>query len=254
MVIALLAILKAGAAYLPLDPEYPAERLAFMLRDAGAPCSSPKPRCATGCPPTAPAWSTSTPTAPPSRASPPPHRPAASTRASTAYVIYTSGSSGQPKGVAVTHRGIPNLASFEASRFGMGPTTRVLQFASLSFDAALWEISSTLAAGAALILTREKFSGAALATIIREQCVTQATLPPSLLADMPADLPLTNLIVAGEAISPELIPAWANRRRLFNAYGPTETTVCATISDPLQDGALPSDRSSDLEHAGVRAG
>ena len=150
------------------------------------PCSSPNPRCPPAAHPHArtvdldadrAAIARQPTTAPSVRIDP--H--------TTAYVIYTSGSSGQPKGVAVTHRGIPNLASFEASRFDMGPATRVLQFASLSFDASLWEISSTLAAGAALILTREKFSGASLATIIREQCVTQATLPPSLLADMPAD-------------------------------------------------------------------
>ena len=139
------------------------------------------------------------PTAPPSRSNSPRPRPAASTRDTAAYVIYTSGSTGQPKGVTVTHGGIPNLAAFEVDRFGMGSATRVLQFASLSFDAALWEISSTLAAGAALVLSREKLSGDALATLIREQRVTQATLPPSLLADMPTDLPLETLIVAGEA-------------------------------------------------------
>ncbi len=254
MVIALVGILKAGAAYLPLDPDYPQERLAFMLADAKAPIlvtqsalrdRLPEHRARVVDLDTDRASIERQPDTPlPGRIDP----------ATAAYVIYTSGSTGQPKGVAVTHAGIPNLAAFEADRFGMGPATRVLQFASLSFDAALWEISSTLAAGATLVLSREKLSGTSLATLIREQNVTQATLPPSLLADMPADLPLTTLIVAGEAISPELVPAWGDRRRLFNAYGPTETTVCATISDPLQRRSAAADRPADLEHAGVRAG
>ena len=240
MVIALLAILKAGAAYLPLDPDYPAERLAFMLQDAGAPVlvtqSSLRARL--------PAHTArivdldvDQPTIARLPASAPHHRIDPRT---AAYVIYTSGSTGQPKGVAVTHAGIPNLAGVEIARFAMGPSTRVLQFASLNFDAALWEISAALISGAALVLIDSKrLAGDALADLIRDQHVTQATLPPTLLADLPTELPLETLIVAGEAIAPEFIPHWSAGRKLFNAYGPTETTVCATISEPLREAKVP---------------
>jgi len=99
-----------------------------------------------------------------------------------AYVIYTSGSTGTPKGVAVTHSGIPNLAAVQIDRFAITPQARVLQFASQSFDAALWEMSAALTGGAALVLIAPgKRSGDALAHLIREQRVTHATLPPVLL-------------------------------------------------------------------------
>ncbi|HZC76302.1 MAG TPA: amino acid adenylation domain-containing protein, partial [Ktedonobacterales bacterium] len=151
----------------------------------------------------------------------------------TAYVIYTSGSTGTPKGVAVTHRGIPNLAAAEMEGLAITAEARVLQFASLSFDATVWEISAALAAGARLVLPGAERSGDDLARLICEQQVTHATLPPAVVASLPEELPLATLAVAGEACPAALAARWSVGRRMINAYGPTETTVCATMSEPL---------------------
>src|SRR5262249_4178767 len=147
---------------------------------------------------------------------------------------YTSGSTGTPKGVVVTHGGIPNLSAIQIARFQIGPAQRVLQFASLSYDAALWELVSALPSGAAFVLIPPDQVGAdQLAGLIRTQRVTHAPLPPVLVAELPDDLPLQTLVVAGEACSPDLAGRWSRGRRMINAYGPTETTVCATMSEPL---------------------
>ena len=154
MVVGLLGILKAGGAYLPLDPSYPAERLGFMLADAGAPVLVTTAALAGALP----AHSTrlvrldadASAIARRPAAAPPlaldPHHPA--------YVIYTSGSTGQPKGVVVSHGGISSLVTAQVERFGITPDSRVLQFASLSFDAAVSEIATVLASGATLVLAR----------------------------------------------------------------------------------------------------
>jgi amino acid adenylation domain-containing protein len=162
---------------------------------------------------------------------------------STAYVIYTSGSTGKPKGVAVSHSGIPNLAAAQIDRLAITAEARVLQFASPGFDAAIWEIVGCLMAGASLVLRSDEHGGEALGNIIRAQGVTHATLPPVVLGDLSADLPLQTLVVAGDACAPALIERWSAGRRMINAYGPTETTVCATMSEPLLgDGAAPIGR------------
>jgi non-ribosomal peptide synthetase component F len=109
----------------------------------------------------------------------------------------------------------------------------VLQFASLSFDAALAEIVTVLLSGASLIVTADARSGDGLEHLIRAQGVTHATLPPAVLGELSADLPLRTLVVAGEACAPDLVARWCAGRRMINAYGPTETTVCATMSEAL---------------------
>ena len=154
-------------------------------------------------------------------------------------MIYTSGSTGTPKGVAVSHGGIPNLAAAQIDRFAVTAEARVLQFASPSFDAAISEIATVLISGGSLILmAADDRGGEALGNLIRGQGVTHATLPPVVLADLPADLPLQTLVVAGEACSPELVERWSAGRRMINAYGPTETTVCATMSEPLSGRSM----------------
>src|SRR5436190_2153857 len=158
-----------------------------------------------------------------------------------AYVIYTSGSTGTPKAVVISHAGIPNLAAVQIDRFAIDAHARVLQFASLSFDAAVSEIATTLLAGATLVLPPALRTDAdALARVLREQSITHVTLPPALLSELSEDVPLNTLVVAGEACSANVLARWSERRRMINAYGPTEATVCASMSEPLSGGSVPA--------------
>ncbi|MGO4426682.1 AMP-binding protein, partial [Streptomyces sp. MCAF7] len=156
-----------------------------------------------------------------------------------AYVIYTSGSTGRPKGVSVTHTGIAGLRTTHLARFGLTPDSRVLQFASPSFDAAVWELVMALTTGATLVIpAQQRLAGEELARTLTEHRITHATLPPSVLQTLPANAPQTLtglrvLTIAGEACPSGLARRWAPGRRLINAYGPTETTVCASTSHPL---------------------
>jgi amino acid adenylation domain-containing protein len=223
-----LGISKAGGAYLPIDPEYPAERIAFMLADSGAvgvvTSTASEPMT----------------TLPLLRAealvdgdfTPRPVLPA-----HPAYVIYTSGSTGTPKGVVVTHVGLESLIAAQGDRFAIGAESRVLQFASIGFDAASAEIWVTLCGGATLVLASaaELLPGAALSEVVSRHQVTHVTLPPAVLGAMaPDDLKsITTLVSAGEALPGELLARWSPGRTFVNAYGPTENTVCATMSEPL---------------------
>ncbi|GAA4994843.1 hypothetical protein GCM10025734_25120 [Kitasatospora paranensis] len=238
--IAVLAVLRAGAAWLPLDPAYPAERLRYtaadagvrlLIGDAGLPDAPPVP----GLPVLDPAAPAGPPPAGGRPAIAPGHR---------AYVIYTSGSTGRPKGVAVNHRGLANLAHAQAAVFGVLPRHRVLQFAPTSFDASVFETVMALAAGATLVLApRDTIApGPGLADFLRARRISHLTLPPSVLATLPpADLPdLEVLVCAGEALPEHLVDQWLPGRRMFNAYGPTETTVWATTAELLPGGGKPS--------------
>src|SRR5262249_14975364 len=139
-----------------------------------------------------------------------PHHPA--------YVIYTSGSTGTPKGVVVTHAGIPNLLAAQIDRFAISSNSRVLQFASLSFDAAIAEIATTLTSGAALVLAPTEYDDGGLTDAINNSDITHATLPPALLARLTESIGLPNLIIAGEACSAETAARWSEARRMINAY------------------------------------
>jgi amino acid adenylation domain-containing protein len=249
MVVAVLAILKAGAAYLPLDPQYPAQRLAFMLGDAKPACLVSTRTLADTLPGAVPAVCLDDPATMAPLARSPEHDPVDRERrlplcsAHPAYVIYTSGSTGRPKGVVVTHAGLASLAASQIDRFAIAAGSCLLQFASISFDAAVSELFTTLLAGACLVLAPASrlLPGAALAGLAEEAGVTHATLPPSVLAAMPQGslAGCETLVVAGEACAPHLIEQWSAGRRMINAYGPTESTVCATMSEPLTAGAAP---------------
>ena len=247
MIVALLGTLKAGAAYLPLDPDYPQARLAHMLTDAAPALVLSSSALRTRLPGTVEVLSLDTAKTKALIEEAAPHNPTDAERTqplnalNPAYVIYTSGSTGTPKGVVVTHSGIPSLVATQIEHFAVTSEARVLQFASLSFDAALWEVAMGLLSGAALVLPGAgERGGEPLAALIQSRGVTHATLPPVLLAGLTGKLPsLQSLVVAGETSSPDLVGRWSEGRRMVNAYGPTETTVCATISAPLSGAVAP---------------
>ncbi|WP_298909530.1 amino acid adenylation domain-containing protein [uncultured Nostoc sp.] len=233
-IVSILGILKAGGVYLPLDPKYPKERLAFTIEDARLSVLLTQQsldieagksttvvfldqeskiiaqHCST-------------------------NLNQVVTPDNLAYIIYTSGSTGKPKGVLLAHRGLCNLATAQIQSFDIRPDSRVLQFASLSFDASISEIFMALVAGATLCLatTDALLPGANLLRLLRDRAITTVTLPPSVLAVLPVEeLPaLQTIIVAGEACSADIVARWGRERRFFNAYGPTEATVCATIAE-----------------------
>ncbi|MEU5979694.1 non-ribosomal peptide synthetase [Streptomyces sp. NPDC047315] len=228
MVVAVVAVLAAGAAYLPVDPAQPPDRVAAVLADArpalvltpeelreleaaavtgSAPVAEPDPACA-------------------------------------AYVIYTSGSTGRPKGVILPHAGIAHLVAAQRERFGARPGARVLQYASVGFDVAVADLCMALLTGATLVLAPPEGlpPGEPFARFVAEHGVTHVCMPPSALATQP-DMALPSvacLIVAGEALGPDLVARWSAGRRMINAYGPTETTACATMSAPLTSGPVVS--------------
>ncbi|ALF56357.1 non-ribosomal peptide synthetase [Nostoc piscinale CENA21] len=234
MIVGLLGIVKAGGAYLPLDPEYPPERLSFMLEDAQVPVLLTQQRLVDKLPPNQAklicldkAWS--------EIAQNNQDNPNSGVRAfHLANVIYTSGSTGRPKGVMVEHKGLCNLAQAQIQTFGLTADSRVLQFASFSFDASIWEVVMAFGSGGTLYLgTKDSLlPGQPLIERLRDYAITHITLPPSALAVMPVEkLPaLQTIVVAGEACPAELIRQWSFGRNFFNAYGPTEASVCATIA------------------------
>jgi len=219
-----LAVLKAGSAYVPVDPGYPEERVEFMLEDSQAAVVID----AGGVHRRGGEWEAAAP---------------APTPESLAYVIYTSGSTGRPKGTLLRHRGLSNLVKWQQRVFGIGAQSRVLQFASSSFDASVWETFMALGNGARLCLGRQErlSSLEGLHGLLREEGITVVTLPPSVLAVLDAEgLPeLRVVIAAGEACTRELVGKWGEGRKFFNAYGPTETTVCASayLCDPSEERA-----------------
>ncbi|MEV8396080.1 MULTISPECIES: amino acid adenylation domain-containing protein [unclassified Streptomyces] len=227
LVVALLAVVKTGAAYVPVDPEYPADRIAHILGDS---------RPVAVVDETWPAAS--------DIAAQPAHDLAPVDPDHPAYVIYTSGSTGLPKGVAVSHRGIASLAAGQIDAFAVTDDSRVLLFASPSFDAAVSELCMALLAGATLVLAPADrlMPGPALTALVAEQRISHVTLPPSALAVLPDGAldTVTTLVVAGEACPPDQVGRWSPGRRMINAYGPTESTVCACMSTPLAGAVSPS--------------
>src|SRR5690606_7112314 len=178
LVVALLAVMRAGGAYLPLDPAYPGDRLEFMVADAGARLVVADARTAGRVPGGAAVVRLGEEGAA-GEAAP---AEAGVGAEDAAYVIYTSGSTGTPKGVVVTHRGIAALARTQRVRMGVRPDSRVLQFASPSFDASVFEVCMALLNGAALVVQpRERLLGDGLPAVLREHRVTHATLPPAIL-------------------------------------------------------------------------
>jgi len=227
-VIALLGILDVGALFLPIDPDFPQERVRWMLADSKAvlllsqthldpPADVPV------------VWLEHLPydTEPPHAASWVPGPDDA------AYVIYTSGSTGRPKGAVNLHRGFSNLVHNFMERFGTTPESQALHFSSISFDSSLCEVFMALAVGGTAVLAArdEILPGAPLEQVLAERRVTHATIPPSALGGMvDPHLPsLQVLLSAGEVCPPDVVQRWGGGRRFYNAYGPTESSVCSSV-------------------------
>ncbi|MEV7731881.1 amino acid adenylation domain-containing protein [Streptomyces sp. NPDC088921] len=226
-IVALLAVSLSGAAFLPIDPALPADRIAVLLADA---------RPAHVITDLADLTALSTDGTPAEL--PTAHHPH-----DAAYVIHTSGSTGTPKGVVVENGGLAALARTQIERFWLGPDSRVLQFSAPGFDASVMELLMAFASGGTLLVpdVQGPLLGEELEQELIQGRITHALIPPTALATLPPSrLPdLETLIVGAEACSGELVARWAPGRRMANAYGPTESTVCATIAVPLTGNRTP---------------
>ncbi len=241
LIVAILGVLKSGGAYLPLDATYPAERIAYLAEDSKMPLvlshsdfSDNFKELKTECLflDTRVAEIGQEPTSMP-------HISVASDE--PAYVIYTSGSTGQPKGVCCHHKGVMNLLMDFQDRKPIGEGDLGSWWTSLNFDVSVYEIFSTLTAGAALVMTPEpvRTDAPALMEWLYGLRVTSAYLPPMMLTDLdvwikknPDKCTLRRLLVGVEPIQEILLDSISENVRdlqIINGYGPTETTVCATL-------------------------
>ncbi|MEH2003565.1 MAG: amino acid adenylation domain-containing protein, partial [Nostoc sp.] len=245
MVIGLLGILKAGGAYVPIDPSYPQERVGLMLQDSRTSVLLTQsdlldqlPLAELENPPQVICLDEAN-FAQALTNNPSPQ----STPDNLAYVIYTSGSTGRPKGVMIEHRGLTNLASSVAKTFQIQAQSRLLQFASFSFDISVAEIAPTLTTGACLYLAKKEtlLPSQGLVNFLADHKISHIILPPSALSVLPQAplLDLQTIAVGGEACPTELVSQWAKERRFFNGYGPTESTVCASIAICEPNGKKP---------------
>ena len=245
LIVAVLGVLKAGRAYVPLTIEQPSTRLAFLLRDAAPQLLITRSKIGSRlpehrsqivyldehaahiarCPATNPA--------------------VAVHPSGLAYCIYTSGSTGQPKCVQIPHSGIGLLGREQVAWFDITSSDRILQFASFGFDAFVFELVMALTAGATLVLPTQDI-GAALVREMAEKRVSVATLPPSLLGrlDLTGVSSLRAVISAGESCRASAMRSIPSGCRFINAYGPTETTIWATAyrSVGVEVGELPIGR------------
>jgi amino acid adenylation domain-containing protein len=254
LIVAFLGILKAGAAYVPLDPTYPHDRRAYKLRDAQVSLILTNNALVTALPQHEARvvrvdgdWAT---IARESTA----NRPNCTSPTGLAYVLYTSGSTGNPKGVMIQHRGLVNHAAAIAHEFGLKPGDRMLQFSNIGFDIFVEEMYPTLVSGAALVLRPEAIAASTQAfwQFVTDQEITILELPTAFwhelvhsLARLDRTVPaaVRLVCVGGEKASLSAYQQWQARAphtRWINTYGPTEITVSATWFDPIKEGFDPA--------------
>ncbi|MDH3024096.1 amino acid adenylation domain-containing protein [Gordonia alkanivorans] len=245
LLVAIWAVAKTGGAYVPVDPDYPPERVATMVEDSGAGLglsvseAGDLPEQGFGWTrlddeaisaeiagfDTAPLESTDLPI---------PVRPE-----NVAYVIYTSGSTGRPKGVAVSHEGLYNFALRKSEALGLEDGVVVMGFASPSFDASVLEyLLATVNGGALVYRPATAVGGTELQAFIVRHEIATTFLTPSVLATLdPAGLPsLTAVSAGGEAVPQSLMDEWSRYTRIHNGYGPTETTIMVAVGAPASPG------------------
>ncbi|MFE7420347.1 amino acid adenylation domain-containing protein, partial [Rhodococcus sp. NPDC057529] len=247
-VVALWSVVKSGAAPVPIDPTYPADRVNHMLTDCGAILGVTSSTYRPHLPDTVPWLILDDPafedglSAYGRTALTDADRLAPLMLAHPAYLIYTSGSTGTPKGVVLTHTGLANLAEHERTHLTVAPGARVSHLASPSFDASIFELTMAFCAGAHVVIVPPlTYGGPELTRLLDDAHVSHAFITPTALASLdPGRLEsLRVLTVAGEPCPPVLAARWAPGRRMFNAYGPTETTIMSHISEPLTpDGRI----------------
>lgn len=239
LVIAFLAVLKAGAVYLPIDPEFPANRTSYMLQDSGAVLmitdQADTQHTAYHMPVYLPQDMQFTDVNTNNAL----HRPQ---RNNLAYIIYTSGTTGRPKGVALEHAGLANLSTLFISTLGIQSEDRILQFASCSFDASIWEFAMAFTTGGTLCLVSAETIADPVhfERYVEKANVTVMTLPPPYMARLqPEHLPgLRLMITAGSEPSSAMLSTWSQHMRCVNAYGPTEASVCAAIWEYQQEADM----------------
>ena len=248
MVVALLAVLKAGGAYLPLDPDYPADRLAFMIADSRVPVLLAQERLLKKLPAHE---ARVLPLEGVAEAGEDVQRSGIKAMPeSLAYVIYTSGSTGRPKGTLVQHRAIVNQMLWMTSAFPLDPSDRVLQKTSFSFDASVWEFWAPLLAGAVLVMAPPDVQRdpAALARSVQKENATVLQMVPSLLRAMLDDnrmegcRSLRHVFCGGEELTADAASAFfrVSGAELHNLYGPTETAVQISSWTRTRDDRRPT--------------
>ncbi|MRH91644.1 amino acid adenylation domain-containing protein [Nocardia sp. SYP-A9097] len=248
-VVAVWAVAKTGAGFVPVDPNYPADRVLHMISDSravlGLTITGKR-----GALPDSVGWlelddaefaelTQGYPAEPVTNAD----RVRPLRAEHPAYTIYTSGSTGLPKGVVVTHTGLSGLSEEQRERFRITPESRVLHVASPSFDASVFEMLMAIGSAAALVVAApEVYGGEDLGALLAREAVSHAVITPSVLASLdPSGLDqLRVVLAAGEACPPELVRRWVapiadGERRLLNGYGPTETTVWSNGAELFPD-------------------
>lgn len=235
LVVGLFGILKAGGVYVPLDPIHPPDRLTFMFEDSQAQVLLTQERLRERIPVRQEQivvldgegvnWAAEECS----------NLVSGISSGNLAYVIYTSGSTGRPKGVQVQHEGLVNLTQDTQRTLGVVAEDRILQFASMGFDASIWEICIALSSGASLHINGQGdlLVGTNLGRMVQEKRITITLGPPSVLSTLEEHemLSVSRMIVGGEAVPEEVVKRWSVGRRFFVGYGPTEGTVCATLEE-----------------------